>query len=62
MMDETSSGARPSLKSLLDQKIQSGLTVEGGLEAVYRTISVMGENKMVDLMSSLIEVETNVYG
>ena len=43
MIDETSSGARPSLESLLDQKIYFKLTTEGGLDAVYRTMSVMIE-------------------
>jgi hypothetical protein len=47
MTEETSSGARPCLKSLLDQKIHSGLTTEGGLDVVYRTISVMSESDMM---------------
>jgi len=59
MIDETLSGARPSLKSLLDQKIQSGLTTEGGLDAVYRTISVMSESSMMISMSSLIEAKAS---
>ena len=59
MMDETLSGARPCLKSLLDQKIHSGLTTEGGLDAVYQTISVMSERSMMIFVSSLIEAKTS---
>ena len=59
MMDETLSGARLSLKSLLDQKIHSGLTTEGGLDVVYRTISVMSERSMMISVSSLIEAKTS---
>ncbi len=38
MTEEASSEARFRWKSFLDQKIHSGLTAEGGLDTVYRTI------------------------
>jgi hypothetical protein len=36
------------LKSFLDQKTHSGLTTDGGLDKVYRTISVTSEKKRDD--------------
>ena len=59
MMDETLSGARPSLKSFLDQKTHSGLTTDGGLDKVYRTISVTSERNVMISVSSLIEAKTS---